>query len=433
VPGNKVIARAVTGFMHRDSVPALTGLRFVAAFCVLIAHSVTVLMIGHDVYWIKQASGFGMTLFFVLSGFVVHYNYAATVTGAHAARGMGAFFWARFTRLYPLLLLVLALSVLVIDRRFEFWTGHVDRFIDVLRVLPYYLLSVQNWIYLPIGDTSLIYAIGPSASLTWSISTEWFFYLVYPVAAWVIIGLRAPRAVAVVLVAWCALWIFVATSLHDRSPELETWAVAHFGEVASAEQHPLNSFVRWLLYFSPYLRIGEFVLGALVAQFYVQLQPRKAVAAENVFGNAVFMAAAASMIVISYFSYAPGMAVNVFRKMDTNSALASSAGLLIFCAARYRSVVLRALNAAVANALGNASYSIYLLHIGVLMAATWLTGIGGHSLGFDGVRLVVTDAGIILLSLLVYRFYEAPTQKWLRRFDARDRPAPAPAKPSLEY
>ena len=31
------------------------------------------------VYWLRQASGFGMTLFFVLSGFVIHYNYRGLV------------------------------------------------------------------------------------------------------------------------------------------------------------------------------------------------------------------------------------------------------------------------------------------------------------------------------------------------------------------
>ena len=180
----------MASLIHRDTVPGLTGLRFVAAFCVLIAHSVTVVMDGHDVYWMKQASGFGMTLFFVLSGFVIHYNYAAAVTGRQAVRGTAAFFWARFARLYPLLLLMLVLYVLVSNRHFEFWTGRPERFIDVLRALPYFLLSIQSWFYLPIGDTSLIYAIGPSASLTWSISTEWFFYLVYPLAAWVLVRLR---------------------------------------------------------------------------------------------------------------------------------------------------------------------------------------------------------------------------------------------------
>jgi peptidoglycan/LPS O-acetylase OafA/YrhL len=277
----KVGTRAVASFIHRDTVPGLTGLRFVAAFCVLIAHGVTVLMGGYDVYWIKQASGFGMTLFFVLSGFVIHYNYAAAVTGSQATRGTAAFFWARFAPLYPLLLLMLALYVLVSNRHFEFWTGRPERFIDILRALPYFSLSVQSWFYFPIGDSSLIYAIGPSASLTWSISTEWLFYLVYPLAAWAIVGLRTPRSLALAAVAWCTIWIFVATHLYDRSAQLDAWAIAHFGPVAGAQEHPLDCFVRWLLYFSPYLRIGEFILGALVAQFYFQLQARKATAVKT--------------------------------------------------------------------------------------------------------------------------------------------------------
>ncbi len=67
--------------MGREEVPALTGLRFVAAFSVLIAHGVSTILATHEtplgaVYWLRQASGFGMTLFFVLSCFVIHYNYA---------------------------------------------------------------------------------------------------------------------------------------------------------------------------------------------------------------------------------------------------------------------------------------------------------------------------------------------------------------------
>jgi hypothetical protein len=45
----------------------------------------------------------------------------------------------------------------------------------VLHALPYFLFSVQSWLNRPVGDTTLIYAIGGSSSLTWSISPEWFF------------------------------------------------------------------------------------------------------------------------------------------------------------------------------------------------------------------------------------------------------------------
>ena len=78
--------------IRRQEVPALTGLRFVAVFSVLLAHGVTILLANYEtplgvIYWLKQGSGFGMTLFFVLSGFVIHYNYS-TLLKTKGLRGV---------------------------------------------------------------------------------------------------------------------------------------------------------------------------------------------------------------------------------------------------------------------------------------------------------------------------------------------------------
>src|SRR5580698_10503390 len=131
---------AVLRRIHPDDVPGLTGLRFLAAFSVLIAHAFAVLMQGHDaragvVYWLTQASGFGMTLFFVLSGFVIHYNYAGAVTEG-GLRGIAAYLWARFARLYPLFLLTLLGYGLISRKHYEFWTGQPEEFRSVLHSLP---------------------------------------------------------------------------------------------------------------------------------------------------------------------------------------------------------------------------------------------------------------------------------------------------------
>jgi hypothetical protein len=139
---------------RREEVPGLTGLRFVAAFSVLLAHGASVVLAdyrspGGVVYWLTQASGIGMTLFFVLSGFVIHYNYAATVSRG-SVRGISGYLWARFARLYPLFLLLLLGYLLVSRRHFDFWRGHPEEFESVLRALPFVLLSVQSWLYLPI-------------------------------------------------------------------------------------------------------------------------------------------------------------------------------------------------------------------------------------------------------------------------------------------
>ena len=56
-----------------------------------------------------------MTLSFVLSGFIIHYNYATLVTGG-GFRGFAADLWARFARLYPLFLLML-LGYIAISRK----------------------------------------------------------------------------------------------------------------------------------------------------------------------------------------------------------------------------------------------------------------------------------------------------------------------------
>ena len=88
--------RAVT---HNPYVPALDGLRGVAAFLVAGAHYMTMDGGAPLSEIVQTLTGLGMTLFFVLSGFVIHYNYNATIT---RPGGLRLFFVARFARPYPL-------------------------------------------------------------------------------------------------------------------------------------------------------------------------------------------------------------------------------------------------------------------------------------------------------------------------------------------
>src|ERR1700735_4443904 len=99
---------------HRRDIPALTGLRFLAAFSVALAHGADVtfrISAPSDIfdfikYWLSTAAGIGMPLFFVLSGFVIHYNYR-TLIRSKGVVGFVEFLWARFSRLYPLFVVFL--------------------------------------------------------------------------------------------------------------------------------------------------------------------------------------------------------------------------------------------------------------------------------------------------------------------------------------
>ena len=66
-----------------------------------------------------------MTLFFVLSGFVVHYNYGNLVTKGRL-RGIAAFLWARFARPYPLFLLMMLVYVALSSRTRDLLMGDPD-------------------------------------------------------------------------------------------------------------------------------------------------------------------------------------------------------------------------------------------------------------------------------------------------------------------
>ena len=412
---------------RRPDVPALTGLRFLAAFSVLLAHGLSATLTNNEppqgaVLWLMQASGFGMTLFFVLSGFVIHYNYAGLVTDGRL-RGIAAFFWARFARLYPLFLLMMLVYVLVSQRHVAYWTGRPEQINAIFQALPYFLLSIQSWIYKLIGGGALIDAIRGGSPPTWSISTEWFFYLAYPLIAWFILRARAPAIILLVIGIWCVVWTSFSTGLYDSAPQIDAWAVGHFGPIAEMQNHE-DSFVRWLLYVSPYLRIGEFVLGAITAQLYIALQRHDVTRRENTLGGALFWAAALSVLLVTYLEYSPDVPMTIFRKMNMNFALAPSVALLIFCAARYRSAASRLLTSRPAIALGEASYSIYLVHSIVLISAVKLTGSVVHGTAYNVLKLIVLMAIVVAISLLLYTYYEAPARQWLRRRGSK-RPAPA--------
>src|SRR5262249_26048672 len=93
---------------RRGDIPTLTGLRFVAAFTILFMHTLEWTSPINDAGFLTLLAAavglIGMPLFFVLSGFVIHYNYGASFHEQPYATSLRNFFSARFARIYPLFL-----------------------------------------------------------------------------------------------------------------------------------------------------------------------------------------------------------------------------------------------------------------------------------------------------------------------------------------
>lgn len=143
---------------------ALTSLRFFAAAMIVIGHA-------HFIFGslgIANAAPLeqGVSFFFVLSGFILAYNYP-TLEGAGAIK---KFWLARFARVWPLHALMLFLWIALI---FEFDRQKYFPGFDGFARLTANILLLQAWIPLP------NWAINFNG-VAWSLSVEFFFYALFP-------------------------------------------------------------------------------------------------------------------------------------------------------------------------------------------------------------------------------------------------------------
>ncbi len=98
--------------LYPADIRPLTGLRFVAAFWLLIYFFWERFDLGpRDSIGIVQAGNYGVDLFFILSGFVLAHVYGPQVEAK--AFSWRSFVWARLARIYPLHLICLVAMVAI--------------------------------------------------------------------------------------------------------------------------------------------------------------------------------------------------------------------------------------------------------------------------------------------------------------------------------
>src|SRR5438874_12162874 len=160
---------------------ALTGVRFVFALYVVLFHSRAAF--GEAPVFVRHIlnhGNIGVNLFFVLSGFVLAYNYFQRADGGLQIRD---FLIARFARIYPVYLL--SVILFVPPGLFGAVADPITAFISAVTLS-------QTW-------------TGHMAWNTpgWSLSVEAFFYLLFPL----ILLLLARLRVAGLLVTMTSVWV----------------------------------------------------------------------------------------------------------------------------------------------------------------------------------------------------------------------------------
>jgi peptidoglycan/LPS O-acetylase OafA/YrhL len=349
-------------FSNKKYLPVLDGVRFIAAFTILWGHAWGNAAQFSDYPGIASYGGaislYGMPLFFVLSGFVIHYNYSELFETSKAGWAVSKFFSARIARLYPLFIASVFVGYSI--QGIFLWLGHYD--------FAFYLLTLHNitftqsWFYQIMFQRLMLYF---GFGMGWSISTEVFFYIGFLAF---VIPLSRQAKLRPLLIVTALYAVTVIVLLVFAKSYIDKIGVKYYPQFIDGPYR----FSYWFFYFSPYVRIFEFVLGCMTAQIYLILADRKPSIREIKSGYAIMLFCLVIFLlslVIFIFNFG-GPIMRPIRFLEDNFGLAVPIALFIFCVARYPSPVAAVLESRPMVLLGERSYSIYAVHVLLLQLFT---------------------------------------------------------------
>ncbi|UXA16032.1 acyltransferase [Mycobacterium sp. SMC-4] len=194
--------------VRSGEIKALSGLRIVAAVWVVLFHFRPMLAAAAPEFSsalapILDAGAQGVDLFFILSGFVLTWNYLDRMGQTWSTRATLRFLWLRLARVWPVYLVTMHLAAAWIV--FTLYVGRVPAEPEVVQSLNAtswwrQVLLVQLWFEPYFDGTSWD---GPA----WSISAEWLAYLLF--GGLILVVFR----IAAVTRARALMWLAVAASM----------------------------------------------------------------------------------------------------------------------------------------------------------------------------------------------------------------------------
>lgn len=356
----------------RTKLNSLTGLRFYAAFVVLLRHTIPESAPVPVLNQLSMIGVIGVGFFFVLSGFILAWTTAPETSSRD-------FYLRRVSRIYPLHLLTTVAAVVL-------WIS-LDKFHWFSALLSVVLL--QAW-----GPDTWRQSGGNGPS--WSLSAEAFFYAVFP---FLIKPLRrssvrrCAQFAALVVILMC-VWtlVYIAISYKDLP-----------GATAIST------------YTNPLYRLGEFVLGILIA-----VAMRQGWRLRITLRQALYAAvgAYASLAAINYAVIRSGV--------DTGTASGIPLGILDLMFLPVTCVlVVAAAGSDLADApspiagrwhvrLGEWSFALYLIQMTIIVPAFELLP-DDHSHLVGLVACAVVMAVSVAVSAALFHWFERPVEAALRR------------------
>jgi peptidoglycan/LPS O-acetylase OafA/YrhL len=359
---------------------ALTGLRAVGAWSVFFYH---INPFGTDstAWKIAHEGHVGVTLFFVLSGFLIC---VGNLEGVQlSANWFRTYLGNRVARIVPLYMLLTVLTFVLYQLnnsfdpsglwKFTFWR---DKLLIIVLNLTFLRGFFKDFIFSGIAQG-------------WTLTVEILYYLAFPL---LLLGLRRTRWPAALLLGYGALFVAVGCLLVLVLPH-------RFGLFQSP------SFLFSLTFFG---RASEFLIGMGLALLVRRASPiHRPRAPLFTYGGLAWIAACISGLIFlnDPLDEVTGALPRPEELVLNNLVLPFGVAALLWGLIYERSRVRWLLKSRVFKLLGGASYAFYLVHIGVanqfllnyLTQSVWL-------------RFVLLNS----IAIVLFHYVEEPLNKMLR-------------------
>jgi peptidoglycan/LPS O-acetylase OafA/YrhL len=387
---------------------ALTTLRFLAAMHVVLFHCAPTLagrtaerltaatahspamvreivaLLSRAMIEIMNAGPWSVSFFFILSGFILVYNYEDERRSLDVPR-----FWvARFARIYPVYLIGFLLAMPFVLEAVRQTHGHGTHHALTGGLLAATL--VQSWV-----PRYAIFWNIPA----WSLSVEAFFYLLFP---FILIHLRRFAGLKALVAIILGCWVVSIA----KDPAIQTMAGILSRGDASRSADVVTAIERYF----PLCRLPEFIAGMALGRIML------------IRGGAALRGASlltlASMGAIGLMA-ALGAARPQF--LNASGAMSPLFVLVIWSLTNEESALAKILTKGPLVFFGEASYSIYILHLPLFaiwaIATMHLIPHSSSSANLGTLNYLlpaVFVAGMLCVCGLIYRYIEVPVRDLIR-------------------
>ncbi len=387
--------------MNKQHLRPLTSVRFLAALAVLMLHFGRVSSVEpHGRFMgLAQHGRAGVSFFFILSGFILTFNYREWFRKGVPAAAFKRFAQARFARVYPMHLVVLVAITPVF-----LWVLSVDDVLWVKAADVHRSHLVPSWI----ANLLLLQVYVPSITYqklwnlpAWSVACEAFFYATFPFfVAWVMERFRTLGGL---------LWL-AATCWFVQVVVLLGARFVVFRHHSGGEAYEI---LDELVYKMPFGRVFEFFIGCCAGEIFLLCRPkilddrggRDGLLALGLFGVLGVIAATMKHLPLTevlywYALYTPFFALIIV-------VLGSGPTFLSWLLERPIMIL-----------LGEASYSLYMIHWIAILILNHLSDLD-HPNAKAKALSIGAAVLCVAVSVLCLKWIETPARTFLRSGEKR--------------